>query len=123
MTKNIRREITQLANKLQKLKKQELRQLRKERRVALKVVAGLDAKIAKITRLEDKEISHRKRTSPVELRERITAVLQSNPKGLSQKEISNQTKLPYGSVVLFLKRNEKEFRATGRRKQKRYFKK
>jgi len=121
MAKDIPTEIAALRKKLAKLEVRRLEQLREKRKAAQRVVADLDAQIAAITGKAAAPTGRRKRTSPSEVRERIFNILAKNPKGLSQKEISDKTSLPYGSVVLFLKRNAKDFKTTGERKSKRYF--
>src|SRR5260370_33468812 len=121
MGKDIPTEIAALRKKLAKLEARRLKELREKRKEARKVVADLDARIAAITGKAAAPTGRRKRTSPAEVRKRIVDALKKNSNGLSQKEISGHTSLPYGSVVLFLKRNRKEFRTSGELKQKRYF--
>jgi len=121
MAKDIPTEIAALRKKLAKLEAGRLEELREERKAAQKVVADLDAQIAAITGKAAAPTGRRKRTSPAEVRRRIFNALTKDPKGLTQKQIADQTSLPYGSVVLFLKRNAKDFKTTGERKQKRYF--
>jgi len=121
MGKDIPTEIAALRKKLAKLEARRLEELREKRKEARKVVADLDARIAAITGKAAAPTGRRKRTSPAEVRKRIVDALKKNSNGLSQKEISGHTSLPYGSVVLFLKRNRKEFTTSGELKQKRYF--
>jgi hypothetical protein len=122
MPKDVSTEIANLENKLQKLKAKRLEELREKRKEAQKVVADLDAKIAEITGKTAAQMGRRKRTSPEEMRSRIYDELRKHPKdGLSQMQIANDSRLNYVSVAVFLKRNQKEFRTTGERKQKRYF--
>jgi len=121
MAKDIPGEIAALRKKLAKLEARRLEELREKRKEAQKVVSHLDVQIAAITGKAAAPTGRRKRTSPAEVRARIVDALTKNPKGLTQKQISDQTSLPYGSVVLFLKRNAKDFKTTGERKQKRYF--
>ena len=121
MAKDIPTEIAALRKKLAKLEAGRLEELREERKAAQKVVADLDAQIAAITGKAAAPAGRRTRTSPAEVRGRIFNALTKDPKGLTQKQIADQTSLPYGSVVLFLKRNAKDFKTTGERKQKRYF--
>ena len=117
---NIPAQIAQLESKLQRLKARQLERLREKLKAARKVVSDLETEIAAVAG-KPTPVEKRKRTPPLEVRERILDVLAKNPKGSSQMEISDKTSLPYGSVVLFLKRNEREFKITGKRKQKRYF--
>ncbi len=121
MAKDIPTEIAALRKKLAKLEVRRLEQLREKRKSAQRVVADLDAQIAAITGKAASPTGRRKRTSPAEVRRRIFNALTKDPKGLTQKQIADQTSLPYGYVVLFLKRNAIEFKSTGERKQKRYF--
>ena len=79
-----------------------------------------DAKIAAITGRAAEPAGKRKRTSSAEMKSLIFGTI-SKDRGLTQMEIARNTKLPYGSVVAFLKKNQKEFKITGKRKQKRYF--
>ena len=121
MGKDIPTEIAALRKKLAKLEAGRLEELREERKAAQKVVADLDAQIAAITGKAAAPTGRRKRASPAEVRGRIFNALTKDPKGLTQKQIADQTSLPYGSVVLFLRRNAKDFKTTGERKSKRYF--
>src|SRR5260370_26775566 len=114
-------EIAAHKKRVAEMEAQLLEGLREERKAAQKVVADLDARIAAITGKAAAPTGRRKRTSPAEVRGRIFNALTKDPKGLTQKQIADQTSLPYGSVVLFLKRNAKDFKTTGERKQKRYF--
>src|SRR5260370_20898589 len=109
MAKDLTTEIDAIRKKLAKLEVRRLEQLREKRKAAERVVADLDAQIAAITGKATAHTERRKRTSPAEVRARIVDALTKNPKGLTQKQISDQTSLPYGSVVLFLKRNAKDF--------------
>jgi uncharacterized protein YhaN len=110
-------EIAAQRKRLAEMEAQYLDDLRQKRRAARKVVDDLDAQIAAITG-KPGTAGKRTRTSPAETKERITEATAKMP--LTQKEISDKTSLPYGSVVQFLKRNQKEFKITGERKQKRY---
>lgn len=123
MPKNIPAEIASLKRKLAKLEAQRLEELRRKRSTALEVVSDLDAQIAAITGRGAALPGRRKRTSPAEMRTKIFAAVSKSPGGLTQKQIADETQLPYGSVVAFLKKHHKEFRVTGQRKQKRYFSK
>ena len=120
MAKDVSDEIAKLEEKLEKLRTAQLDSLREKLTAARKVVSDLESQIAAITG-KPASTGRRQRTSPAQVRKRIIAAVSKSPKGLTQKEISDQSSLPYGSVVLFLKRNEKEFKTTGERKQKRYF--
>ena len=122
MAKDVSREITQLEEKLHQLKTQQLTELRKKRRAAQKIVDDLDARIAGIAGRAAVPTKRRKRTSPAKMRSLILGAV-SKERGFTQMEIARETKLPYGSVVAFLKKNQKEFKTTGERKQKRYFSK
>ncbi|SRR6266478_8788541 len=117
MAKDVSRQIATLEDKLQKLRAQEVDALRKKLKSAQEVVRELEAQIAAKTAKAAGPVGRRKRTPPKETRERIS---EATKRPLTQKEISDKTALPYGSVVQFLKRNEKEFKITGQRKQKRY---
>src|SRR5437016_2835276 len=120
MPKDVSDEIARLEEQLEKLRGAQLDSLREKLTAARKVVSDLQSQIAAIAG-KPASTGRRTRTSPAEVRRRIIAAISKNRKGLTQKEISDQSSLPYGSVVLFLKRNEKEFKTAGQRKQKRYF--
>ena len=120
MAKNITSEIKNLEAKLKNLKTQELADLRHELRDARKWVTTLKLRIARITgRVEPGR--RRKRISDEEKLSRVSDILSQNRKGVSQMEISRQTGIPYPSLAVFLKAHQKEFKTTGKRKQKRYF--
>jgi hypothetical protein len=120
MAKDVRSQIAKLEEQLQTLKAQQLTELRRKRRTAQKIVDDLDARIAAIAGRAAVPTKRRKRTSPAKMRSLILGAV-SKDRGLTQMEIARDTKLPYGSVVAFLKNNQKEFKITGERKQKRYF--
>src|SRR6266516_702255 len=106
---NIPTQIAQLESKLQRLKARQLEHLHEKLKAARKVVSDLEAQIVAVAG-KPAPVGKRKRTPPLEMRERIFDVLTKNPKGLSQMEISDRTSLPYGSVVQFLERNDKELK-------------
>jgi DNA-binding NarL/FixJ family response regulator len=120
MPKNIPSQIQELETKLQQLKEQQVNELRERLRLARKTVSELEDEIAAITG-KTAVPRARKRVSSEEMRSRIVAVLSANPKGLTQKQIADETQFAYGSVAAFLKKHQKEFKTTGERKQKRYF--
>ena len=120
MKKDISGEIAKLEDKLGKLRAAQLDALREKLVAARKVARNLESQIAAIAG-KPAPTGRRARTSPAVVRKRIIAAVSKSPKGLTQKEISDQSSLPYGSVVQFLKRNEKEFKTDGKGKQKRYF--
>ena len=120
MKKDISGQIAKLEERLGKLRVSQLDSLREKLTAARKVVSNLEAQIAAIAG-KPASTGRRTRTSPAQVRKRIVTAISKSPKGLTQKQISDQSSLPYGSVVLFLKRNEEEFKIAGKRKQKRYF--
>ena len=120
MAKSITSEITTLEGRLKKLKAQELADLRRELRDARKRVTALKLRIATITGKVEPG-SRRKRITDDEKLSRVSDILSKTRKGLSQMEISRQTDIPYPSLAVFLKAHQKEFKTTGKRKQKRYF--
>jgi hypothetical protein len=63
----------------------------------------------------------RTRTSSEDVKAGILKVLAATPTGLSQKEIADSTGLSYTTVMLFLKKNAKDFKTTGKLRAKRYF--
>src|SRR5436190_14262852 len=104
MPKDVSGEIAKLEEKLGKLRAAQLDSLREKLTTARKVVSDLEDQIGAIAG-KPALTGRRTRTAPTEVRKRIIAAVSKNPKGLTQKEISDQSSLPYGSVVLFLKRN------------------
>src|SRR5438132_14406997 len=96
MKHNISAEIDTLEKKLKQLRMEEEKTLRKELGDARNRVTALKAKIAKITGKSARPTGKRTRTSPGEMKERITEA--TGKTALTQKEISDKTSLPYGSV-------------------------
>ena len=92
-------------------------------REARQTVASLEAEIAALTGtpIMGTTPARRQRTSSEDVRKGILKALASAPQGLSQKEISDATGLQYQTVVLFLKKNAKDFKTTGQMRAKRYF--
>src|SRR5205823_6372445 len=97
MKQNISGEIAKLEEKLGKLRAAQLDSLREKLVAARKVASDLESQIAAIAG-KPASTGRRTRTSPAEVRKRIVAAIAKNPKGLTQKEISDQSSLPYGSV-------------------------
>jgi hypothetical protein len=120
MSKDVEVQIRELEDKLQQLKAAQIEELKQRLRDARKVVRELEQEIEN---LSGKPVAHakRKRTSSVEVRERIQSVLKKATDGLSQKEISEKSGLNYQTTALFLRSNQRDFRTTGRFKAKRYF--
>jgi hypothetical protein len=119
MSETIPSQIQKLEQKLQELKTEQLEELRGKLRATRKVVSDLEAEITTLTGKSPS--GTRKRTSSTEMRSLIAEVLSNKPKGLTQKEISEETGIVYGSLVAFLRNHPKEFKSSGTRKQKRYF--
>jgi hypothetical protein len=63
----------------------------------------------------------RRRISSEDIKSRVLKALAEARYGLSQKEISDRTLIPYGTVAAFLKANGETFKTTGQLKGKRYF--
>jgi chromosome segregation ATPase len=118
MSKGVEKEIQELEAKLQQLKAAQIEELQERLRDARRVVRDLEQEIEK---LSGSVSPKRKRISSAEVRDRIYSVMKGAKGGLSQKQISLQSGIGYGTVALFLRRNEKEFKSTGSRKSKRYF--
>src|SRR5438045_2851264 len=102
MAKDVSTQIAKLEDELQKLRTQQLEELREKRKAAQTVVDDIDAQIAAITG-KPSTLGKRTRTSPAEMKARIIDALSKNQKGLTQKEISDKTGLNYLSVAAFLK--------------------
>jgi len=121
--KDARSEIKELEGRIQELRSSQLAELQGKLKEARAAVADLEHQIAKISGKAPAPAPglHRKRTGSEEVRSRILKVLAANPKGLSQKEVSEQSALNYNTVVLYFKKHAKEFKSTGSRRSKRYF--
>ena len=112
-------EIKELEAKLQQLKAAQIEELQERLRDARKIVRDLEQEIE---RLSGRSVSQkRKRISSAEVRDKIQSVLKKAKEGLSQKEISERSGINYQTTALFLRRNQKDFRTTGKFKSKRYF--
>jgi hypothetical protein len=120
VAKNVSSQIAKLEEELQKLRAQEVEALQEKLKTAREQVRDLEAQIAAKTG-NAAITGKRRRTSPAEMRSRIFDVLAKNPKGLSQKQVSDKTGLNYVSVAVFLNKHQGEIKSTGKRKQKRYF--
>ncbi len=92
MTKDVSKQIATLEDELQKLRAQQLEELREKRGAAQKVVDDIDAQIAAITG-KRAAIGTRKRTrtSPAKMRSEILGALAKNPNGLTAMEITEKT--------------------------------
>jgi chromosome segregation ATPase len=121
MSKDIPSQIHELQAKLEQLKGQQLEELREKLKDARKVVSELETEIANVTGKSPS--GARKRTTSAEMHSVIAEVLSSKPKGLTQKEISDQTGIVYGSLVAYLRNHPKDFKSLGSRKQKRFLSK
>lgn len=116
-------QIAELEAKILSLRSGQVAELKDKLKAARQTVAELEAEIAKITGKAPAAgvITRRTRTSSEDVRKGILKALAGSPTGLSQKEIANATALNYNTVVLFLKKNPKDFKTTGSLKSKRYF--
>ena len=116
-------QIAELEARIQQLRSSQLGELKIQLQAARQTVAQLEAEIAKITGRTplSGQPERRKRTSSEDVRGGILKALSTAPQGLSQKEVSLATGLNYNTVVLFLKKNPKDFKTTGQKKSKRYF--
>ena len=119
--KDVRSQIKELEGKIHELRSSQLTELQEQLKEARAAVADLERQIAKISGKDPAPEIPRKRTSSAEIRDRIHKVLAANPKGLGQKEISEQTALNYNTVVLYFKKHAKEFKSAGSLRAKRYF--
>jgi hypothetical protein len=117
-------QIAELEAKILALRSSQVTELRDQLRAASQTVAELETEIAKITGGKAPvalKPERRTRTSSEDVKGGILKVLAAAPTGLSQKEISDSTDLSYSTVALFLKKNLKDFKTTGKLKAKRYF--
>lgn len=116
-------QIAELEAKIQSLRAAQVTELKEKLVEARKTVSELESQIGKITGKAPVggKPERRKRTSSEDVRKGILKALADSPTGLSQKEISDTTGLNYNTVVLFLKKNPKDFKTTGQMKSKRYF--
>ncbi len=121
MEKDVRSQIKELEGKIHELRSGQLAELQEKLKDARAAVADLEHQIAKVSGKAPAPAAHRKRTSSEEVRDRIFKAISAAPKGLSQKEISEQAALNYNTVVLYLKNHGKELKSTGSLRSKRYF--
>ena len=120
MATDTQEEIKKLEARLEELKAAQIAELQERLREARATVHDLERQIEK---LSGKLLSQgrRKRMRSEEVRERIHSVLKNAKNGLSQKQISEQSGIGYGTVALFLRTHQKELKTTGSFKSKRYF--
>ena len=119
MSKDVESQIQELETKLQQLKGAKIAELQERLRDARATVRDLEQEIEN---LSGRPVSQkRKRISSAEVRDKIQSVLKKAKDGLSQKEISEASGVSYPTVALFLRKNQKDFRTTGKFKSKRYF--
>ena len=116
-------QIKELEARIQQLQSAQVSELKDKLHAARKAVADLEAEIARITGKAPVagKPERRTRTSSEDVKAGILKALAATPTGLSQKEISDLTGLNYTTVVIFLKKNAKDFKTTGKLKSKRYF--
>src|SRR5437016_3806324 len=119
MSKDVETQIEQLEAKLEHLKAAQITELQEKLRDARAVVRELEQEIERLSGTASH--GRRKRMRSAEVRDRMYSVLGKARDGLTQKDISERSGIGYGTVALFLRRNEKEFKSTGSRKSKRYF--
>ena len=122
MSQDALSQIQELEAKIQQLRSAQVTELKEKLVAARKAVVELEAEIASITgKAPAGEPLRRTRTSSEDVRGRILKALAAAPQGLSQKEISDTAQLNYNTVVLFLKKNTKDFKTTGKLRAKRFF--
>lgn len=117
-------QIAALEAKIAELRSSQSAELREKLKAARQIVADLEVQIAKITgnaSTTSLKPVRRNRTSPEEVKGAIIKALASTETGLSQKEISEATGLNYQTVVIYLKKNPKDFKTTGKTRSKRFF--
>jgi len=124
ITMDAQLQIQELENKIRELRVSQIAELQQKLKEARQNVVAIENEIAALT---GKPVAaspirgRRPRTSSEEVRNRILKALAATPQGLSQKEIADQAGLNYGTVVIYLKNNSREFKTTGNRRSKRYF--
>ena len=122
MSQDALSQIQELEAKIQQLRSAQVTELKEKLVAARKAVVELEAEIASSTgKAPAGEPLRRTRTSSEDVRGRILKALAAAPQGLSQKEISDTAQLNYNTVVLFLKKNTKDFKTTGKLRAKRFF--
>ena len=116
-------QISELQARIQQLRISHVAELKEKLQEAKRTVACLEAELAKVTGQAPpvETAARRARTSPEDIRARVLKALASTPTGLSQKGIAEATGLNYTTVMIFLKKNLKDFKTTGSLKSKRYF--
>src|SRR6266705_4574238 len=98
MPKELSAEIAELEETLEKNRAEQLDELREKLKAARAVVKNYEAQIAEITGKEP-ESKRRKKMSEEERLSLVTGELSKNPNGLSQMEISQNTGIPYPTLV------------------------
>ncbi len=116
-------QISELQTRIQQLRISHVAELKEKLQEAKRTVACLEAELAKVTGQTPpvETAVRRTRTSPEDIRARVLKALAATPTGLSQKKIAEATGLNYTTVMIFLKKNPKDFKTTGSLKNKRYF--
>ncbi len=124
-----------LEAQLKALDSSNIEKLLQERETTAAKLAELDGKIAdlreqlglpprKVRRASAGRASGaapRTRMGSLEIRNRVLKALAEAKYGMSQKDISERTSIPYGTVAAYLKTNQDTFKTTGQLKGKRYF--
>ena len=121
MEKDVQLQIQELEAKIQQLRSTQLSDLQQQLKQARQTVIDLENQIGAVTGKAPEFEVRRKRTSSEDVRGRILKSLSQAPQGLSQKEIADGSGLNYNTVVLYLKKNAKDFKTTGVLRSKRYF--
>ena len=121
MEKDVQLQIQELEAKIQQLPSTQLSDLQQQLKQARQTVIDLENQIGAVTGKAPEFEVRRKRTSSEDVRGRILKSLSQAPQGLSQKEIADGSGLNYNTVVLYLKKNAKDFKTTGVLRSKRYF--
>ena len=116
-------QIEELESRIQQLRGSQLSELKEKLREAKLSVAALEAELAKLTGtvIVGPLKMRRARTSSEDVRAGVLKALSLAPHGMSQKQIADAAGLNYQTVVIFLKKNLKDFKTTGSLKSKRYF--
>src|SRR5262249_10498418 len=119
MSKEVEIQIHELEGKLKELRAAQVAELKQRLVEAKGVVRNLEQQIGELSGRP--RSNKRQRTSSTEVRDKIHSVLRHAKSGLTQKEISERSRINYQTVVVFLRRNDRELKSSGSRKSKRYF--
>ena len=119
MNTNISAKIARLQDELKKARRAEAKEIQAELREARKNIRKLEKRLAQVRGRPATLSGRRKRTTKVEMEERIFGAL-SGKKKSSVAEIKEKAGLPYVSVYNFVNSHPDKIKATGEGRNRRY---